>query len=217
MTSLPTIRPEERVTALAKIAEEDPRKAELALCELADAEGDKVVALLMEQSSPLTLATIFAEHDASSETIMSYLATPEQIVKAISMEPARWEEINSDNIDWILKGVQGMVISLLANRSLHEREEIIEAIWEDKLSADFLRLSMTPIDIDLAIDDEEEALPNSSEMIWRWIREASPEVAQGIIEDPSGFPVKELRKMAIKRLKSSKKTKKAAKDMFTPL
>ncbi len=222
--SLILVSTEERVKALALSAKEDPRAAEKLLCELADAKGDEAIVELLEQSSPLTLAAIFSEHDAGSETIISYLASPSQIARALAMEPARWEAIDKKEALealWVLKGVRGMIISLLYHRSFAEREQIIQAVWENEESAPFLVLSMIDLDLKNLPEEESEAAPGTAEMIWWWVAEVLPDVAAEICHTLIGKrigvweAVATLREEAISRLIKSETSKPL--NLFKPL
>jgi hypothetical protein len=63
------------------IASGDIVGAESALVELADAEGDKALMVVMEQLPPKDILAVIREYDSSKESILNLLVTPESLQK----------------------------------------------------------------------------------------------------------------------------------------
>jgi hypothetical protein len=68
------------------IASGDIVGAESALVELADAEGDKALMVVMEQLPPKDILAVIREYDSSKESILNLLVTSEQFAKAVVLE-----------------------------------------------------------------------------------------------------------------------------------
>lgn len=73
-------------TVVAMVHEGDIDSAERALAVLADQEGDRALARVIEDMPPRDLVAILREHDDSKVSIISQLITPEQFVRAVGME-----------------------------------------------------------------------------------------------------------------------------------
>jgi len=68
------------------IASGDIVGAESALVALADAEGDRALAVVLEQLPPKDILAVIREYDSSKESIMNLLVTPEQFARAVVLE-----------------------------------------------------------------------------------------------------------------------------------
>lgn len=68
------------------IAAGDIVAAELALVELADAEGDGALMLVLEQLPPKDILAVIREYDNSRESIINLLVTPAQFARAVVIE-----------------------------------------------------------------------------------------------------------------------------------
>jgi hypothetical protein len=68
------------------IAAGDIVGAESALTELADAEGDHALAVILEQLAPKDILAVIREYDQSKESIVNLLVTPTQFAHAIVIE-----------------------------------------------------------------------------------------------------------------------------------
>ncbi|HMB65647.1 MAG TPA: hypothetical protein VKO42_02115 [Patescibacteria group bacterium] len=216
-------RSEDRVRVLNDLAQNDPRGAETALGDLAEKEGEGALLDLMEQSSPLSLANILSAHDASRETILSYLVTPEQIARTLAMEPARWQKIKEEEIGSTIRQMEDLIISLLINREETERREVIEAIRREELAFTSLLVSLFRADFHNLPEDLFEVKINTPEMIWWWIYSASPEIAEEICNiflERRINPYQEivsLREEALAHLQEEAEQKIKEADMFQPL
>lgn len=60
--------------------------AEYALVSFADANGDKALVAVLESLRPQDLLAVIREFDASKESVVSLLVTPEQFARAVVME-----------------------------------------------------------------------------------------------------------------------------------
>lgn len=68
------------------IAAGDIVGAESALTELADAEGDRALMVVLEQLAPKDILAVIREYDQSKESIVNLLVTPAQFAHAIVIE-----------------------------------------------------------------------------------------------------------------------------------
>lgn len=78
------------LTLIAKtqslIAAGDITGAEAALVELADAEGDQALVVVLEQLPPKDILAVIREYDTSKESVINLLVTPEQFARAVVIE-----------------------------------------------------------------------------------------------------------------------------------
>ena len=68
------------------IAAGDITGAEGALVELADAEGDAALMVVLEQLPAKDVLAIIREYDNSKESVINLLVTPEQFARAVVIE-----------------------------------------------------------------------------------------------------------------------------------
>ena len=68
------------------IAAGDIVGAESALVELADAEGDHALMVVLEQLPPKDLLAVIREYDNSRESVVNLLITPAQFARAVVIE-----------------------------------------------------------------------------------------------------------------------------------
>ena len=68
------------------IASGDIVAAEAALVELADAEGDHALMVVLEQLPPKDILAVIREYDNSKESVINLLVTPEQFARAVVIE-----------------------------------------------------------------------------------------------------------------------------------
>jgi len=68
------------------IAAGDIVGAESALVELADAEGDAALMVVLEQLPPKDILAVIREYDNSRESVVNLLVTPEQFARAVVIE-----------------------------------------------------------------------------------------------------------------------------------
>ena len=68
------------------IASGDIVGAESALVELADAEGDQALMVVLEQLPPKDLLAVIREYDTSRESVVNLLVTPAQFARAVVIE-----------------------------------------------------------------------------------------------------------------------------------
>ncbi|WP_310628544.1 hypothetical protein [Limnohabitans sp.] len=78
------------LTLIAKtqslIAAGDITGAEAALVELADAEGDQALMVVLDQLPPKDILAVIREYDTSKESVINLLVTPEQFARAVVIE-----------------------------------------------------------------------------------------------------------------------------------
>ena len=68
------------------IAAGDISGAESALVELADAEGDSALMVVLEQLPPKDILAVIREYDNSKESVVNLLVSPEQFARAVVIE-----------------------------------------------------------------------------------------------------------------------------------
>jgi len=68
------------------IAEGDISGAESALVELADAEGDSALMVVLEQLPPKDILAVIREYDNSKESVVNLLVSPQQFARAVVIE-----------------------------------------------------------------------------------------------------------------------------------
>ncbi len=68
------------------IAAGDIVAAEAALVELADAQGDNALMVVLEQLPPKDILAVIREYDNSRESVINLLVTPEQFARAVVIE-----------------------------------------------------------------------------------------------------------------------------------
>ena len=68
------------------IAAGDIVGAESALVELADAEGDAALMVVLEQLPPKDILAVIREYDNSKESVINLLVSPEQFARAVVIE-----------------------------------------------------------------------------------------------------------------------------------
>lgn len=68
------------------IAAGDIVAAEAALVELADAEGDRALMVVLEQLPPKDILAVIREYDNSKESVVNLLVTPQQFARAVVIE-----------------------------------------------------------------------------------------------------------------------------------
>ena len=68
------------------IAAGDIVAAEAALVELADAEGDNALMVVLEQLPPKDILAVIREYDNSKESVVNLLVSPEQFARAVVIE-----------------------------------------------------------------------------------------------------------------------------------
>jgi len=68
------------------IAAGDISGAESALVELADAEGDHALMVVLEQLPPKDILAVIREYDNSKESVVNLLVSPEQFARAVVIE-----------------------------------------------------------------------------------------------------------------------------------
>jgi hypothetical protein len=70
----------------ALIAAGDIVGAEYALVELADAEGDQALMVVLEQLPPKDILAVMREYDSSKESVVNLLVSPTQFARAVVIE-----------------------------------------------------------------------------------------------------------------------------------
>ena len=68
------------------IAAGDISGAESALVELADAEGDSALMVVLEQLPPKDILAVIREYDNSKESVVNLLVSPQQFARAVVIE-----------------------------------------------------------------------------------------------------------------------------------
>jgi hypothetical protein len=109
------------VKAASLIREGDIAGAEYALVNLADTEGDYALVAVLEALPPKDLLAVIREYDASKESVVNLLVTPEQFARAVVME-----KLYGDRTHARLRGM----INAILFRNDSQAGEFIEAIGE---------------------------------------------------------------------------------------
>jgi hypothetical protein len=109
------------VKAASLIREGDIAGAEYALVNLADTEGDYALVAVLEALPPKDLLAVIREYDASKESVVNLLVTPEQFARAVVME-----KLYGDRTHARLRGM----INAILFRNDTETGEFLEAIGE---------------------------------------------------------------------------------------
>ena len=77
------------------IASGDIVGAESALVELADAEGDQALMVVLEQLPPKDILAVIREYDTSKESVINLLVTPEQFARLQALQSAFSHQCNA--------------------------------------------------------------------------------------------------------------------------
>ena len=95
--------------------------AEFALVSLAESDGDHALVAVLEQMPPKDLLAVIREFDASRESVVSLVVTPEQFARALVME-----RLYGDHTHTHLRGMVNAVLFRDDNQS----SDFLEAIGE---------------------------------------------------------------------------------------
>lgn len=108
----------------------DIDRAERALVSLADTEGDRALALVIDALPPRDVVAILREHDASKASVITTLISPRQFVAAIALEKNYREK---DGRHDALKGMINAAVFADESRT----DEMLEALGstEDGIEA----------------------------------------------------------------------------------
>lgn len=109
------------VKAASLIRAGDIAGAEFALVSLAEAEGDHALVAVLEQMPPKDLLAVIREFDASRESVVSLVVTPEQFARALIMERLYGDHTHTH--------LRGMVNAVLFRDDNHS-SDFLEAIGE---------------------------------------------------------------------------------------
>ena len=91
-------------TVSGMVYEGDIDSAERALAVIADQEGDRALARIIEEMPPRDLVAILREHDASRMSIVGELISPAQFAAAVALERA-YNEKNHDRLRGMVNAV----------------------------------------------------------------------------------------------------------------
>jgi hypothetical protein len=86
------------------IASGDIVAAEAALVELADAEGDGALMVVLEQLPPKDILAVIREYDNSKESVVNLLVTPEQFARAVVIEK-RYKDLSRTHLRGMVNAV----------------------------------------------------------------------------------------------------------------
>ena len=103
------------------IAAGDIVGAEAALVELADAEGDRALMVVLEQLPPKDILAVMREYDNSKESVINLLVSPQQFARAVVIEK-QYKDLTRTHL-------RGMVNSIIF-REDGEPRDFLEAIGE---------------------------------------------------------------------------------------
>ena len=103
------------------IAAGDIVGAESALVELADAEGDRALMVVLEQLPPKDILAVMREYDNSKESVINLLVSPQQFARAVVIEK-HYKDLTRTHL-------RGMVNSIIF-REDGEPRDFLEAIGE---------------------------------------------------------------------------------------
>jgi hypothetical protein len=113
----------------ALIAAGDIVAAESALVELADAEGDRALMVVLEQLEPKDILAVIREYDDSKESVINLLVSPDQFARAVVIEK-QYKDLNHTHL-------RGMVNSVIF-RDGADPLEFLNAIGDLEGGADAL-------------------------------------------------------------------------------
>ena len=86
------------------IAAGDIAAAESALTELADAEVDQALMVVLEQLAPKDILAVIREYDPSKESVVSLLVTPAQFAKAVVIEK-RYKDVTHTHLRGMVNAI----------------------------------------------------------------------------------------------------------------
>ena len=86
------------------IAAGDIAGAESALTELADAEGDRALMVVLDQLEPKDILAVMREYDPSRESVVSLLVTPAQFAHAIVIEK-RYKDLTHTHLRGMVNAI----------------------------------------------------------------------------------------------------------------
>ena len=86
------------------IAAGDIAAAESALTELADAEGDQALMVVLEQLAPKDILAVMREYDRSKESVVNLLVTPAQFARAVVIEK-RYKDLTHTHLRGMVNSV----------------------------------------------------------------------------------------------------------------
>ncbi len=86
------------------IAAGDIVGAEATLVDLADKEGDGALMVVLEQLPPKDILAVIREYDASKESIINMMVTPEQFAKAVVIEK-RYKDLSRTHLRGMMNSV----------------------------------------------------------------------------------------------------------------
>ena len=109
------------IKAASLIRAGDIAGAEFALVSLAESDGDHALVAVLEEMPPKDLLAVIREFDASRESVVSLLVTPEQFARALVMERLYGDHTHAH--------LRGMVNAVLF-REDSNTGEFLEAIGE---------------------------------------------------------------------------------------
>ena len=103
------------------IAAGDIVGAESALVELADAEGDRALMVVLEQLAPKDILAVMREYDNSKESVINLLVSPQQFARAVVIEK-QYKDLSRTHL-------RGMMNSIIFREDADPRE-FLEAIGD---------------------------------------------------------------------------------------
>ena len=113
----------------ALIAAGDIVGAEYALVELADAEGDQALMVVLEQLPPKDILAVMREYDNSKESVVNLLVSPKQFARAVVIEK-QYKDLSRTHL-------RGMMNSILF-RDGADTDEFLTAIGDLEGGSDAL-------------------------------------------------------------------------------
>ncbi len=105
----------------ALIAAGDIVGAEHALVELADAEGDQALMVILEQLPPKDILAVMREYDNSKESVVNLLVSPKQFARAVVIEK-QYKDLSRTHL-------RGMMNAILFREDA-DTEEFLTAIGD---------------------------------------------------------------------------------------
>lgn len=92
------------VESLQLIMAGDTARAERALVAIAEQEGDRALVSVLDEMPPKDLLAVMREFDASKESVVNLLVTPEQFARAVVLEK-KYGESNHDKLRGMINAV----------------------------------------------------------------------------------------------------------------
>lgn len=176
--------------AAKEIAVMSTGKAEKALENIADRDGDELAAKILTHLPPVKIASILRQHDFSCPSTISWIMTPELIVEVLKIDPLFWKDVydrnDTANFFEIQSNALDLVISLLLNaKDISRQEKILRELNDDELGRLYILLPFVGWEIkenQMLEFEDPEIDPGTADHLHEIIRWAAPYVSRQILD-----------------------------------